>query len=267
MIVAVGTAAAVKFMEVSADRVKTRDITPLPQMEQLRVAIAAFVTMHRRLPCPADGSLPSNSPSAGLELRDTAGICTSATYTIANQSTGIVPWKTLGLSERSVITGDHNYFSYRVFSGASGLTVDGGADMTWCDTDNEGTPAALLTFNGQCASGKNSTDTQFLQGKGLTVQTDAGSRSDVAYVLIHHGSNSSGAFHPGGFQKPVSLSPNELANTQGVTPGSSPIFLARTPNTTVEPSNPAFFDDRLEYVGVADLVKAAGLYARNWAEP
>lgn len=71
---------------ISADRLKLRAV---------ETALAGFVSVNGRLPCPADGSLPSTDSNAGAEVRDATGDCTTGSATTADQRTGVVPWKTL----------------------------------------------------------------------------------------------------------------------------------------------------------------------------
>src|ERR1035437_8462256 len=53
----------------------------------------AYLATNKRLPCPADGTVPSNIAAAGTEDRAAAnGDCNKMT-------TGVVPWVTLGISE------------------------------------------------------------------------------------------------------------------------------------------------------------------------
>lgn len=269
VLMVVGTIAATKLLEYTFNQVQSQSIDHIQQMAKLKAAIAAFVAINKRLPCPADGSLVSTSPQKGIELRNGVGICTSTSSDIADQKTGILPWKTLGLNERDVITSDLTYYSYRVFSGPTGLTVDSGASMTFCDTDNGPTADASLSANGQCDASTNSTSAQFTTGKGLTVVTDSGNRSDIAYVLIHHGKSKSGAFYQGGYRNAIAASTviREFANAQGVDSVTyTATYYATTPKDSVATDDSTYFDDRVEYLGISELVKSSGLSARDWPD-
>lgn len=275
VLIGVGTIAAIKLLEYTSNQVERQSIGHIQQMAKLKAAIAAYVTVNRRLPCPADGSLVASSPNRGFELRDensaspTYQHCTSATSTIADQKTGIFPWKTLGLNERDVITADLTHYSYRVFSGPTGLSVDNGASMTNCDTDNGPTPDAPLSTSGQCDSSTNNTSAQFTTGKGLTVVTESGSRTDIAYVLIHHGKSNSGAYYQGGHRKaiPANMAVKEFANTQGVDSTTyTATYYATTPSDSVATDDPTYFDDRVEFLSISDLAKVSGLSARDWPD-
>lgn len=257
------------MMDATAARSQRTGTDQQIRLSSLQDALAAYVTANRRLPCPADGSLPSSNAQTGVELRDGAGICTSTTALIANQTTGIIPWKTLGLKEEEARSADLTYFTYRVFSGPTGFTVDNGANMSACDTDNGLTPDVPLSGSGQCTdAAHNSTSTQFVANKGLTVITDGGPAT-AAYVLIHHGANGAGAYLSGGVRKtlPLPSVTKEYANTLG-TDGATytATFYGTTPNTSVPDTNVAYFDDRVAFSTITDLAKKAGLAARNWPE-
>lgn len=231
-------------------------------------ALVAFASVNKRLPCPADGSLSSGN--LGIEVRKADGTCTSTDNAVTNQKTGIVPWRTLGIKESEALSIDFTYFSYRVFSGTKGASIDNGIDMTLCDTDNGVTPDAALSFaSGQCTDvAHNSTSAQFIANKGLTVKTGSG---DVmaAYVLIHHGANGDGAYLAGGSRNslPLDSTTKEYANIQG-TDGTTATYYATSPDTAVSVAdgNTNYFDDRVSFLTITDLAKKAGLAARNWPE-
>lgn len=272
LLVIVGTIAATYLLEVTVNRAQREGSSQQAQMINLKNAISAFVAVNQRLPCPADGSLGSGNPNRGVELRDPSGICTSAgPGPAANQQTGIIPWVTLGIGEREAFSADLTYYSYRVYSGLQGLTVNNGAAMTLCDTDNGPTAdVPLSSSNGQCTdTNHNSTSAQFLTGKGLTVVTDTGNITNIAYVLIHHGKSSSGAFLQSGFRnaQPNATVVKEYGNTLGTSDATyTATYTATTPNTNVPSDNPAYFDDRVQFARIDDLAKSAGIYARNWPD-
>lgn len=273
-LVLVGAVLANFLLGAVSEKAQREGTSQLKQLDFIEQAITAYVAVNKRLPCPADGSLPSGHADEGNELRNsTTKICNpeTANAAIDNQKTGIVPWKTLGLSELQVLSEDRTHYTYRVFSGSKGFTLDNGADMTACDTDNGLTPNAILPTNGQCAGVNetaNHTVAQFIADKGLSVVTDAGTIT-AAYVLIHHGANGRGAFQSLGTrsQLPPSSATKEYANTQG-TDGATYTYTyyATTPNTSVPSNSDDYFDDRVVAPTIIDVAKKAGLYARNWPE-
>lgn len=260
------------LLSAATSRAKREGTSQLEQLSYIENAIAAFVTANKRLPCPADGSLPSSNANAGLELRD-SGICSSPDAAVNNQKTGVVPWKTLALTEQQVRSEDATFFSYRVFSGPKGFTFDSGADMTHCDTDNGITADATLPANGQCTvttvpKDHNNTVAQFIADKGLSVITDSGTVT-AAYVLIHHGANGRGAFLSSGIRNPIPpiSATKEYANVQGTDGGTyTATYYATSANTSAANDSADFLDDRVVAPTIAEIAKKAGLNARNWPE-
>lgn len=169
------------------------------KLKAIDIALAGFVAINGRLPCPAGGNLTD-----GRELGGTGG-CTD------DQQRGVVPWATLGLSEADVLDSWFNRITYRV---GSNLWIAGAMDMTACDTAGTGSGTGS-TINLICQSPCSSTNlanctspTTFLQqGKGLTLQdgfgvvlmnASASPTEGAAYVLISHGKNGAGAYSQGG---------------------------------------------------------------------
>lgn len=260
------------LLSAATSRAKREGTSQLEQLSYIENAIAAFVTANKRLPCPADGSLPSSNASAGLELR-VSGICSSPDAAVNDQKTGVVPWKTLALTEQQVRSEDTTFFSYRVFSGPKGFTLDNGADMTHCDTDNGITADATLPANGQCTvttvpKDHNNTVAQFIADKGLSVITDSGTVT-AAYVLIHHGANGRGAFLASGVRNPIPpiSATKEYANVQGTDGGTyTATYYATSANTSAASDSADFLDDRVVAPTIVETAKKAGLNARNWPE-
>lgn len=193
---------------------KRYEVTAL-KLKAIENAIALFVAQNKRLPCPADGTIPSGAPNSGVSQPPVAGDC------LNNQLNGVVPALTLGLSEADVLDGWNNRITYRVYSGVNGsLTRTDGMDMSWCDPAGTapapGVVGADLLCNITCSStnlNNCTTPSQFLAGKGLRIQNAAGTLPPLmdpaggqgaAYVLISHGDNRGGAYiDAGSLQGPV----------------------------------------------------------------
>lgn len=194
-------------------------------------AIAGYVSINGRLPCPADGSLPITNAAAGKEDGGVAG-CNDS------QRNGVVPWVTLGLSEADILDSWNNRTTYRV---GNNLWLARAMDMTACDPAGtgvgDGTGASMLC-QAACSPVDPSTctpPTTFLQsGKGLSILDTAGitvmysspvtgPSGGAAYVLISHGRNGAGAFtQGGGTVLPTTISgDSEKLNANGVTVHSS----------------------------------------------
>lgn len=184
-------------------------------------AIALYVSQNKRLPCPADGRLPSEHVDAGLERPIGGGSCQTLTVTPNSQTHGVVPWRTLGLAEPDATDGWGNRLTYRV---APELVAATAMDLTACDPGGgfnlSGTP------NGRCnQAGTNAADcnkdsfpdkctppSAYTQGKGLKVRTlnaivtltmnpSATPSTGAAYVVISHGENGEGAYNNRGVRQ------------------------------------------------------------------
>jgi hypothetical protein len=270
LLVMVGATVAVYLLKSATSKAERYGYGQQSQLVEISLALSAYVTANKRLPCPADGSrLATTGITVGKEIRDPGtGICTSTIPGVNNQQTGIVPWLTLGLSEDQVRAPDLTYYSYRVFSGPSGMTVADGLDMARCDTNNGPTVDTPLT-NDKCTD-ENSTVAQFVSGKGLTVVTDSPQPDvNIAYVVIHHGKNGRGAFLSSGVQKtaPSATVISEYANTLGTDGGNfGGTYHAKSPKTDVDETDGSYFDDRVIYKSIQRLATEAGIGPRNWPD-
>ncbi len=229
-------------------------------------ALIAFVAREGRLPCPADGSLALNDPNRGLEMG-----CTGGPPGVSYQATGILPWRALALREDQVINAHGDYYSYRVYSGPTGLTRPNGADMTHCDTDNTPTPTNPLAAAVDCENANhNDTSEQFILNKGLTVvRADSTSATDVAFVVIDHGPNRRGALNPSGVTSQATLGsrPEEVANAAGIAAGDyRGTFYSRALSIGIDELAASYVDDVLHYQTISDVARLAGKHARDWQE-
>lgn len=174
----------------------------------VETALALYVSQNRRLPCPADGRLASDNANAGLE-RPVGGVnCQVVTGTANSQTHGVVPWRTLGLSESDITDGWGNRMTFRV---APELVVAGRMDFTACDP---GAPvvggAGIAACAVPCPNGTWPTGCSnpgdVTRDKGLRVRTlnatvtltmdhGASPSTGAAYVVISHGENGGGAYN------------------------------------------------------------------------
>ena len=160
------------------------------KLDRIEQALTLYVIQNGCLPCPADGSLTSTSANAGWSEDSTnaafygpsagapnnrpcsnTGCTTSAG---AATAMGVVPWKTLGLSEADILDAWAGRVSYAV---TSNLTTTVASSMV------RGSPAiypvGTITVNNNAATPR--------------TQTTA-----AAYVLISHGPDRAWAFTPSG---------------------------------------------------------------------
>ena len=220
-------------------------------MTRIRDAVVAYVALNQRLPCPALAADGRAAPE-------------TATTNCASPG-GVVPWRTLGLTEESALDGWNRLISYRVLDGATGLTQADGASMVNCDTK---VPygADVLPANGLCVvpsdpkSDHRNLDSQYLKGKGLQINNQGSLVKGIAYVLISHGETGYGAYFPGGNRADMPASAHELANAAA----GSPFYQDTHTAPGIDPGNAGHFDDILSWITITDLVSKSGLSARDW---
>jgi prepilin-type N-terminal cleavage/methylation domain-containing protein len=164
-------------------------------------ALVQFVSVQRRLPCPANGTLPATDANWGLEVVPDANGCTT------NQQHGVAPWRTLGLTQGDVTDGWERLLTYRI---PQRLAAPSAMDMSQCDPAGTG---PVFGANSTCAVGCVPTGLPactspqlFLSNKGLRVQTVGGTvlmdptlaapavPTGAAYVLISHGETGGGGY-------------------------------------------------------------------------
>jgi len=168
------------------------------RMAAIDIAIVQFVMQQKRLPCPADGTLLSADNKAGLETARTLGAgCTT------NEAGGVVPWRSLGLSEPDATDGWNHRLTYRV---QPALAADGGMDMSWCDPAGTEAAAGPKACNTACTNATLTSCTPpatFLTARGLTVHNVAGvtimdpaaaPNTGAAYVVVSAGSSGGGGY-------------------------------------------------------------------------
>jgi type II secretory pathway pseudopilin PulG len=107
-------------MPLSAQMEQRRNSETQKALEEINQALVGFAVANGRLPCPADPTLDTSNASAGVER---------ATCTGANQL-GVIPWKTLGVSETD---GWNRRITYRVTDiFADGIATNTVAPLSSC---------------------------------------------------------------------------------------------------------------------------------------
>ena len=172
----------------------------------VEAAFTQYGMQNKRLPCPANGTIPNGSATVGTETaRDVNGDCVS-------QTNGVAPWVALGLAAVDIEDGWGVRLTYRV---ASGLTRNNALDMSGCDPAGSA-PAVGTAPNKTCAPNctaatltTNCTPpAAFVAGKGFNIRDAVGGNllmdpsatpsNGVAFVLISHGENQSGGYASSG---------------------------------------------------------------------
>lgn len=241
-------------------------------------ALVTFVTINRRLPCPA--SAPTGD---GLEQRDGAtGDC------LNSQQDGVVPWTTLRIGIGDVTDGYQGLLTYRV---GLGLSRDDAMNFTTCDPG--GNAAAIggaapyqscaplfnpvsnptgcqggsaLTTPPADVSSTCTKPTLVLAGRGILVSDASGTLinnpgatpgTGAAYVLVSHGANQSGGYMAqGGAQGSVGTVGAQEANNVATAPyGAGTTFVDRAYDGT---DTATHFDDIVSHPAIMQLATRAG---------
>lgn len=248
---------AVMFRGISAAQKRSLTATRLATID---AAIVQFVTLNKRMPCPAFGTIASGGGNAGVEQR-AAGACTN------NQQAGVVPWVTLGLTETDVTDGWDRRITYRT---DGDLVADNAMDLSWCDP--AGTTAGLVggVCNSACTAATvvaNCTPPlTYLAGKGLEVRNVAGTtlmiapNTGAAYVIISHGESGGGAYLNSGvlFSSTTTDGTEEQKNY-----ASLALQAYYVDDATTDVGGASHFDDILSRPSVLSVANKAGLGPRS----
>lgn len=222
--------------------------TTKAKLVAVEAALAGFVSVNGRLPCPADGSLLSSNASVGTENGGTGG-CTAA------QINGVVPWVALGITEAEASDAWDSRIMYRL---GNYLWVARGMDMTDCDPAGSDatavTPKVCLITCSASNLANCTPPNLFLQvNKGVTIKDATAGNTlmsstttpsgGAAYVRISHGKNAYGGFPFGGgsVRTTVGAGTDEATNANGVAVAfPADFFVDRDLN---ENTGASYFDD------------------------
>jgi prepilin-type N-terminal cleavage/methylation domain-containing protein len=236
------------------------------RMAAVDVAIAQFVAVQRRLPCPADGRNASGVAAAGTEsARDVAVGCTA-------QQFGVVPWRALGLSEEDASDGWDHRFTYRAWGA---LAADNGMNMSMCDPAGTVTGGAVPVCATSCSSTSLSSCTvprEFLMGKGWEVRTISAAPvvtvmdpngdppTGAAYVLISHGESGGGGYLNSGA---IATSTTTDGNAEKMNYADAIVQPWYVDDSVRDaPGATAHFDDYVSRPSILGVVSKAGLGPR-----
>ena len=241
-----------------------RRSTTATRIANVDAALQQFVIVQKRLPCPADGTLASANPGAGLE-----GARTAAAGCTGDQKNGVVPWRALGLSENDATDGWERRLTLRI---PPYLAIDAILDMSPCDPAGGvvGAQPANALCQPACTAATLAacmTPSAYLAAKGLTIQNVAGTSvmsppaTGAAYVVISHGETGGGGMLNSGnvYTTTTTDSPQEQVNyvdkayTAGIYVDDS---LAEAPGA-------GHFDDIVSRPTILSVVSKAGLGPRS----
>lgn len=249
------------------------------RMDSLEKALKAYTVIHARLPCPAKGNALATDFDFGLFFPN------AATATCTNPD-GIVPWRTLGISQSEAMDGWGRFISYRVpvdtaAPVTAGMTNVNAADMTNCDTEPPAVAPTAPAF--ACTASLNVLNTAFMDvavRPGLTVRVNGTDQPQIAWVLISHGPSGLGAWRSGqnpasrvcGLQQMPPANSDECNNTLAL-PVPPASFVQRLPQVLAangQPLNPAVdtnhFDDVVRFQKIEEFIASTGRGARDWPE-
>lgn len=189
-------------------------------LDDIREAILGFTMSNGRLPCPAAGTVPSGTASAGAESYNAGtGQCDIA-------SDGVVPWATLALPETDAWG---RRFTYRV-------------RQDWADRVNPAAPATA-----DCTEVATNASFALCSEGNITVKDGSGPSgknvaTNVPALIVSHGKNGYGAYLPTGERLPISADSDEQENTD-----NNATFVSRPPGKY--PDDP--YDDQVVWVSPA----------------
>lgn len=199
------------LVPLSAQMDKRNIAATQKSLTEIKEAITGYAMAKGQLPCPADPSIATGSANAGISR---------ATCTTAADSTGVLPWATLGVNETDEWG---NRYTYRVasdFADAIGSGTYGGCTPS---------PTPTLASFGLCSTGN--LNVLSAASGGVTV---AGS---VPAIIISHGKNSAGAYTQQGTQLAAGSNADEQENSDGSADNN---YVSHTPTPT--------FDDMVVWI-------------------
>lgn len=219
--VTLGGALTLGTKQSEASKLKETNI----KLDQIEQALEQYVTLHQRLPCPADGTSVMDAPSSnqfGIEGEASSTGCTGSNMNDGSTVyAGVVPVKTLGLPDNAMIDGWGKRISYAV----DVLFANNNATNADCDG----------TISTACF--------QYTTTGRLTIQDAGGAArtTEAVYVLVSHGKNGYGAFPLQGGGRlafPATPDTDEYENSEAEG-GYDSIFIQKSPDN--------HFDDIVRY--------------------
>jgi hypothetical protein len=242
----------------------------LQNLTSLEADFARFVTINRRLPCPADGRIASGAVNAGVEAKDVNSDCTATNF-------GVVPWVTLQINEAAATDGWGGRLTYRVPTGATGFTRVLAFDLSACSsigtavtgvTGGAGSAVICLPRPFPCPGAAACTSaTNYTLNRGLRVNDGGGAAvmnpatgSGAAYVVISAGANVGGSYTVGGILRNVqgaALGTGETTNANNQALQAAYVDATRDNSTTT-----SHFDDVMLRPSISSVLTRAQLGPR-----
>jgi len=206
------------------------------RLDAVEQALQVFVLNNQRLPCPADAT--ASQISAGFEGAATVNGCANSNFSSGTVYEGMVPTKTLGLSDQYMADAWNRRFTYVVdarFANSASTAI--------CSS----TTASQMCF-------KNTTIPQSTDTSSIKINGSSGTQiaANAAYAIISHGPNGSGAWIYSGSATRIAASSDadEKSNTGNDAGTFDNIFVQKDATTT--------FDDIARYSTKANITESIG---------
>ncbi len=185
-------------------------------LSEIKEAIIGYALANGQLPCPAIATIPTGQANAGIAQTPP---CTGT------NSSGVLPWATLGVSETDAWG---NRYTYRVtpeFADAISANTYGYDIAFSCVSTHICTPPSnpLNASFALCSCG-----TLNVLSAATVGTTVAG---NVPAVIISHGKNGAGAYTPQGTQLAVGSNADEQENSDG---SADTTYVTHTPTPTFD---------------------------------
>lgn len=158
-------------------------------LAEIKEAIIGYALANGQLPCPADPTLATGVANAGIAR---------ITCTTVTNSSGALPWATLGVSETDAWGRRYTYRVTSDFADTIGSSTYGGCIPS---------PIPTLASFGLCSSGNLNVLSAASGGVNIA--------GNVPAVIISHGKNGAGAYTPQGTPLPVASNADEQENSDG----------------------------------------------------
>lgn len=222
VLIAAGTAAVRAQIDVAKNNAtKTR-------LETAKQAITSYISRNKHLPCPAVPTLTQTALGYGMEAAN-PGVCTSVPVIAGSTVRGILPWRSLGMTDADGKDGWGRMFTYQVTRTATGLTAVNVSAMTGSINVYSGVP----TTNCPLPPAPPATCNQINAGYPAT------------FILVSHGKNGLGAYLDNGSKMANPTSATELENTNNNNNYVTADFNDIAPNV---------FDDALTFMSPQDIL-------------
>jgi len=117
--VVIGSGISIALVQLENARIESTK----KNQQAAKTAILNFISRNNRMPCPAIATLPSTDARYGVEAVN-PGTCTGTTRfgaAAVRNVRGILPWKSLGLTDHASVDGYERRMTYQVFVSQTAL--------------------------------------------------------------------------------------------------------------------------------------------------